>query len=154
MQENRITKEGKKKLEERLDYLKVDGRKEVADRIAAARDFGDLSENAEYDIAREDQARVEAEIKELEYQLSNVVIIDEKNKSGCVDFGSKITIKNLRNGQTYEYTLVGTIEADPVNGKISNESALGSAVLGAKVGDRVVVSAPVGKDEYDIIKVK
>jgi len=148
-----MTLEGKKQLEERLKDLKINGRAQAAAQIQAAREFGDLSENAEYDIAKEEQAKMEAEIAEIESKLKNVKIIDEKNKSDKVDFGSKIKIKNTKDGKEYDYTVVGSTEANPVAGRISNESPIGKAMMGKKKGEDVWVKTPSGNVLYKLVKI-
>ncbi|MCI8596079.1 MAG: transcription elongation factor GreA [Clostridia bacterium] len=149
-----MTAEGKKQLEERLKDLKVNGRAEMAEKIRVAREFGDLSENAEYDIAKEEQAKMEAEIIEIEAKLRNVQIIDEKVKGDKADVGSKIEIKDVKTGAVYSYTIVGTHESNPMEGRISNESPIGKAVLGKRKGAEVVVKAPMGDAVYKIVDIK
>lgn len=149
-----MTAEGKKQLEERLKDLKVNGRAEMAEKIRVAREFGDLSENAEYDIAKDEQAKMEAEIIEIEAKLRNAVIIDEKVKGDKADVGSKIEIKETKSGMTFVYTIVGTHESNPMEGRISNESPIGKAVLGKRKGDEVVVKAPAGEAVYKIVDIK
>ncbi len=149
-----MTAEGKKQLEERLKDLKVNGRAEMAEKIRVAREFGDLSENAEYDIAKEEQAKMEAEIIEIEAKLRNVQIIDEKVKGDKADVGSKIEIKDVKTGAVYNYTIVGTHESNPMEGRISNESPIGKAVLGKRKGAEVVVKAPMGDAVYKIVDIK
>ena len=149
-----MTAEGKKQLEERLKDLKVNGRAEMAEKIRVAREFGDLSENAEYDIAKEEQAKMEAEIIEIEAKLRNVQIIDEKVKGDKADVGSKIEIKDVKTGAVYSYTIVGTHESNPMVGRISNESPIGKAVLGKRKGAEVVVKAPMGDAVYKIVDIK
>ena len=153
MAEVLMTAEHKKELEERLHHLVVEGRAEAAERIRVAREFGDLSENAEYDIAKEEQAKMEAEIIEIEAKLRLAKVIDEKKKGDRVDFGSKVTIKNKDTGKDFEYTIVGSSESNPLKGKISNDSPIGKAVMGHKKDDTVVVVAPSGAVNYKIIKI-
>ncbi|MCL2061323.1 MAG: transcription elongation factor GreA [Firmicutes bacterium] len=152
MTEVLMTAEFKKQLEERLADLKINGRPAAAEQIRVAREFGDLSENAEYDIAKEEQAKLEAEIMDIEAKLRNAVIIEEKAKSDTVDFGSKVKIQDMY-GKEFEYTIVGSSESDPVKGKMSNESPIGKAVMGKKKGEQVTVIAPVGNIFYKIIKI-
>jgi transcription elongation factor GreA len=149
-----MTAEGKKKLEERLYELKVNGRNEAAERIRVAREFGDLSENAEYDIAKEEQAKMEAEISETEAKLRNVKIIEEKGKGDKIDVGSrvKISLEGTPGGE-YEYTIVGTHESNPMEGRISNESPIGKALIGKRKGEEVIIKAPLGNLKYKIIKI-
>ncbi len=149
-----MTAEGKKQLEERLKDLKVNGRAEMAEKIRIAREFGDLSENAEYDIAKDEQAKMEAEIIEIEAKLRNAIIIDEKVKGDKADVGSKIEIKEVKSGTVYSYTIVGTHESNPMEGRISNESPIGKAVIGKRKGDEVTVKAPLGETVYKIISIK
>ena len=154
MEEVFMTAEGKKQLEERLKDLKVNGRAEMAEKIRVAREFGDLSENAEYDIAKDEQAKMEAEILEIEAKLRNVQIIDEKVKGDKIDIGSKIEIKELATGMTFSYTIVGTHESNPMAGRISNESPIGKALLGHRKGDEVKIVAPAGEVTYKILETK
>lgn len=143
-----ITEEGRKELETELEELK--GRRgEIADKIAEARDYGDLSENAEYDSAREEQGLVETRIAEIEDILVNAEIIKVK-KSSKVHVGSTVEIKS---DKTAKYTIVGPVEADPMNGKISNESPLGVALMDKTVGDKVTLTTPKGDIAYTIISV-
>lgn len=141
-----ITTEGRKELEIELKEL-VGRRGEVALKIAEARDFGDLSENAEYDVAREEQGIVETRIAEIEDILQNAEIIKCVNKSK-VALGSKVDLKT--DNKTVTYSIVGPVEADPLNGKISNESPIGVALFGKKVGDKAVIVTPKGEVTYEI----
>lgn len=141
-----ITEDGRKELETELEGLK--GRRgEIADKIAEARDYGDLSENAEYDSAREEQGLVETRIAEIEDILVNAEIIKVK-KSSKVHVGSTVEIKTA--GKTVKYTIVGPVEADPMNGKISNESPLGVALMDKEVGDKVTLTTPKGDITYTV----
>lgn len=149
-----MTAEGKKQLEERLKDLKVNGRPDMAEKIRVAREFGDLSENAEYDIAKEEQAKMEAEILEIEAKLRDVQIIDEKVRGDRVDVGSRVEVKDLKTGEIYDYTIVGTHESNPMEGRISNESPIGRAVLGKRKGEEVIVKAPMGDAKYKLIAIK
>lgn len=143
-----ITEDGRKELEAELESLK--GRRgEIADKIAEARDYGDLSENAEYDSAREEQGLVETRIAEIEDILVNAEIIRVK-KSSKVHVGSTVEIKN---DKTVKYTIVGPVEADPMNGKISNESPLGVALMDKEVGDKVTLTTPKGDITYTVVSV-
>jgi transcription elongation factor GreA len=151
--ETYITTEGLAKLKEELNNLKNVRRKEVADRIQAAKELGDLSENAEYADAKDEQAFIEGRVAELEEILRTVVVIKEKSASGQISLGSKIKIKNKQTGEEKEYEIVGSQEADPLAGKISNESPLGKAFLGKKTGESVEVSVPKGMIEYEIVEV-
>ena len=138
-----MTSEGFKKLQEELEYLKTTGRDEAAEKIRVARGFGDLSENSEYDEAKNDQAALEARIAELEAQLKHVRILDESELSSeHVHVGSKVRLQ--ANGKEYTYTISGATEADPFNGKISDESPVGKAVMGLKVGESGEAILPNG----------
>lgn len=144
-----ITAQGKKDLETELKTLK--GRRgAIADKIAEARDFGDLSENAEYEVAREEQGIVETRIAEIEEILQNAEIIKGGSKSK-VALGSKVELKSGR--KTVEYTVVGPVEADPIEGRISNESPIGAAIFGKKVGETVSIPTIKGKVSYEIVKI-
>lgn len=154
MSKNFISAEGKKKLELELEELRVVKRREAAERVATARDFGDLSENAEYDIAKHDQAKVEARISEIENMLENVEVAEVVENSNNVVFQSSVTIKELKSGEVFTYRILGKSEANPMEGSISNESALGKAVMDKAVGETVIVDAPRGKLEYEIIEIK
>lgn len=149
-----LTMEGLKKLEEELDQLKSVQRKEVAERIKQALSFGDISENSEYDQAKNDQAQLEERIIKLETILRNARIIDEDEiTTDIVSIGSKVLVKDLEYDEEMEYLIVGSAEADPYDGKISNESPLGSALLGRKKGDVVEVEVPDGTISYEILDI-
>ncbi len=148
-----VTAKGYKKLIAELENLKTVGRKEVAARLQEAISYGDLSENAEYDEAKNQQAFLEARVVELEDQIKNAEIIKEADsKTGIVQIGSTVILK-IKGGEKHEYTIVGSTEADPMMRKISNESPVGKAVLGKKVKDKATVAAPGGTFEYEIMKV-
>lgn len=143
-----ITEVGRKELEVELDELK--GRRgDIAEKIAEARDYGDLSENAEYDSAREEQGLVETRIAEIEDILMNAEEIKAK-KSGKVQLGSVVEVKN---GKSSTYHIVGPVEADPLSGRISNESPLGIALLGKGVGDKATITTPKGDTTYTIVTI-
>ena len=144
-----ITAEGKKELEAELKALKS-RRGEIADKISEARDYGDLSENAEYDAAREDQGLVESRIAEIEDIVMNAELIKVSRKS-TVGIGSKVELKN--GSKTVNYNVVGPVEANPIEGKISNESPIGVALMGKKEGDKVTVSTPKGDINYTVVTV-
>ncbi len=144
-----ITAEGKKELEAELVELKS-RRGDVADKIAEARDFGDLSENAEYDSAREEQGILETRIAEIEEILNNAEIIKATSKS-TIGLGSRVELKTGK--KTAAYTIVGPVEADPLEGKVSNESPLGMALYGKKVNDEVTITTPKGDITYTVISV-
>ena len=150
-----LTKEGLKKLEDKLENLKSVRRIEVAERIKQAIDFGDISENSEYDDAKNEQAFIEGEIMDLEKKLRNVEVIQEDDKKkNIVTMGNCVVIRDLEYNEDFEYTLVGSAEADPTENKISNESPVGAAILGHKVGTTVEVSVPAGVLKYKIMKIK
>ena len=137
----KLTKAGYKKLQEELKYLVDEAREEVKRQLAEARAQGDLSENADYDAARSKQAEVEGRIKEIEEILNNCEIIGENTKGNRVGLGSTVAIKYLETGKEAEYMIVGSVESDPFNGKISNSCALGEAIMGKSVGDVIEVKA-------------
>jgi len=148
-----VTKAGLKKLEEELHNLINVRRKEVSERLAEAISYGDLSENSEYDEAKNEQAFVEGRILELEEQIKSAEIINEsQSEAGIVQIGSTVTLKS--GDEKNEYTIVGSTEADPLTHKISNESPVGEAILGKKAKVKVKVKAPAGEIEYEILKVK
>jgi len=145
----KLTIEGKQELEKELEQLKSQ-RGEVTEKIAEAREFGDLRENAEYDVAREEQGILETRISEIENILQYVDIIKSGNKSKVV-LGSKVELKVGK--KTVNYSIVGPIEANPLEGKISNESPIGRALSGKKVGDKVTISTPKADIEYEIASI-
>ena len=148
-----VTKEGLKKLEEELAQLKNVKRKEVAARIKEAISYGDLSENSEYEEAKNEQAFVEGRILELESKVKNAEIISEHQGTQTVQLGNGVTLKNLASGEKEVYTIVGSTEANPFDGKISNESPIGSVLLDRKKGDTVEAIVPGGKVKYEIVKI-
>lgn len=146
-----ITDEGLKKLELELEDLKTNKRKEIAEKIKVALSFGDLSENSEYDEAKNEQAIIEGRIAEIEAQLKNVKVLDESELSdGTVHVGSKVELTNTATKKKVTYRIVGSTESDPLNGKISDESPVGKALLGHAVGDKVEVEIPAGTITYKI----
>ena len=149
-----VTAEGMRKLEEELQYLSTIRRAEVAEQIAVARGFGDLSENAEYDDAKNEQSRLEAQIMELENTLRTAIVIDESNIStDRVNIGTTVRILDLELKEEEEFTIVGTRESDPNSNKISNESPLGAALLGKKKGEKIKVQVPTGTIDVKIIDI-
>jgi len=149
-----LTREGLNKLEAELQDLKVVRRREVAQLIKEARSQGDLSENAEYDAAKEEQAAVEARIVQLEKMLRNAELIDEESLGGeVVSIGSKVKVLYMEENEEEDYLIVGSTEADPGNHRISNESPLGLALIGRGQGDVVSVEAPMGLIEYRILEI-
>ena len=147
-----LTKEGKEELEKRLEYLKVTKRAEITERIKTAREFGDLSENAEYDAAKNEQAMIEGEILEIETKLKHAVLISATS-SGKVSLGSKVDFVDEESGELFTYEIVGTTEADVELGRISNESPIGNALLGRKAGDKINVVVPAGITTITVKKV-
>ncbi len=149
-----LTYDGLKKIEEDLEELKTVRRKEVAERIKEALAFGDISENSEYDEAKNEQAQLEEKIAKLENTLRNAKIIDEDEiATDKVSVGSKVKIYDIEFEEEIEYTIVGSAEADPFQGKISNESPVGDALLGNKIGDVIDVQAPDGIVQYKILNI-
>lgn len=149
-----LTYEGLKERERELEYLKTEKRKEVSEKIKVALGFGDLSENAEYDEAKNEQAEVELKIVKLEKMLKNAKIIDEDETStDVVSVGIKVKVLDIDMEEEETYSLVGSEEADPMNNKISDESPVGRALIGAKVGDVVTVNAPNGDFELKILEI-
>ena len=149
-QEFKLTPEGAEKMEAELELLKGEKRLELAKRLRHAISMGDLSENADYIAAKEDQAFLEGKIQELETILRNAVII-EKPQNGQVDVGSQVTVEE--DGQTFNYHLVGVKEADPRNGKISHESPIGKALLGKSVGETAIAQTPAGEISMKIMHI-
>lgn len=149
-----ISREGLEKTEKELDHLVVVKRKEIAERIKEARSHGDLSENAEYDEAKNAQAELELEIEKLENIIKFAKVVDEDDiPKGVVFVGSIVKVKDEETGETEEYEIVGAREADPFNNKISNESPIGGALMGKKKGDKVEVQAPAGVIYYTILEI-
>lgn len=149
-----MTAAGKQKLEDELDFLKTIKRKEVVERIKIARDFGDLSENAEYDSAKEDQAFVEGRISTLESMIRNAVIINENElNNDIVRLGTTVTFIEVPDGDKEAYTIVGSAEADPLEGRISNDSPIAKSMIGRTIGDRVKVLTPGGEMEIEIVSI-
>lgn len=149
-----LTEEGKVELEKKLEYLKLVKRPEITERIKAAREFGDLSENAEYDAAKNEQALIEGEIAEIENQLKYAEIITVNARKDVAGVGSTVTFTDLTDGKSYTFAIVGTTEADFKAGKISNESPIGKALIGKRIGEETVVDAPNGSYGVKIEKVE
>ena len=150
-----MTREGKQKLENELEHFKSVKRKEVVERIKIARSFGDLSENSEYDSAKEEQAFVEGRITTLENMIRNAKIIEEDEmNSDSVGLGKSVTFIELPNGDEETYTIVGSAEADPFEGKISNDSPIAKSLIGKKVGNEVTVQTPGGDMNVRIVSMK
>ena len=148
-----LTSEGYLELENELHYLKTEKRKEVTQTLKEARALGDLSENSEYEQAREDQANLEKRIVEVEYALEHAVVIDKAESNGTVGIGCEVEIKYEDDDDTESYKIVGSQEADPFNNKISNESPIAAAIMGHKVGDTVEVSSPDGFYSVKIVAI-
>lgn len=150
-----LTQEGYNKIEDELEFLKTVRRREVAERIKVAISFGDISENAEYDEAKNEQAQLEERILKLENMIRKAVIIDEsKIDSSFVTIGSIVKVKDLDFDEEVEYTIVGSAEADPYEFKISNESPVGRSLLGAKVGDVIDVVVPDGIAKFEVVQIR
>lgn len=149
-----LTQEGLEKIENEVDELKSVRRREVAERIKQALAFGDISENSEYDEAKNEQAWVEERIGKLENTLRNAVVIsDEDITLDHISVGTKVTLKDLEYNEEVEYSIVGSAETDPYEGKISNESPVGSALIGASKGDIVEIKVPDGIIKYEVLSI-
>lgn len=148
-----MTVAGKKKLDDELELLKTVKRKEVVERIKIARSFGDLSENSEYDSAKEDQAFVEGRISTLESMIRNAVIIEEEDNNDVVSLGKTVTFIEIPDGDKESYTIVGSAEADPLEGLISNDSPIARGLLGKTTGDKVKITTPGGEMDVEIISI-
>jgi transcription elongation factor GreA len=148
-----LTESGLRKLEEELEHLKGTRRKEVAERIKQAKEFGDLFENAEYDDAKNEQAFVEGRILQLEQMLRNARIIENAAGAGVVVVGSTVRVRDMAGGEEIAYTIVGSAEADPLQDLISNESPVGQALIGRKKGDTITVRVPAGTLKYQILDI-
>nr|WP_108849567.1 transcription elongation factor GreA [Clostridium drakei] len=150
-----MTYEGVKKLEKELEYLKTVKRKEITEKIKVALSFGDLSENSEYDEAKNEQAFVEGRIIQLENMLKNATIVDESEiPLDVVSVGSIVKVKDYEFDEEVEYTIVGSAEADPMNNRISNESPVGRGLVGKKIGDIIEVQVPDGVSKYEILGIR
>ncbi|GAA5344264.1 transcription elongation factor GreA [Planifilum fimeticola] len=149
-----LTEEGLVKVKEELEYLKTQKRHQVAQRLKEAISQGDLSENSEYDAAKEEQAFVESRIITLENMVRNAKIIDKNGDKNFVSVGAKVTIQELPDGEVETYTIVGSAESDPMSQKISNESPIGSALIGKREGEVVSVPAPDGTIQFKILKIE
>ncbi len=155
MEKHYLTPEGKAQLEEKLNYYKTVKRPEVVKRIGIAREFGDLSENSEYDAAKDEQAQIEAEIAEMESILLNAEVIDKKKiNNDVVNVGCKVKLYDMDFDEDVEYRITGSSESDPRNGVISNVSPVGKALIGHKKGETVVVKTPGGDTSYKIVSIE
>lgn len=150
--EVKLTKEGLENLEKELDFLKTTKRDEIAEKIEIARSYGDLSENAEYDEAKNDQAVVESRIVEIENMLKNAVVIEEVD-TGKVRHGATVRVKNITKNREIEYKIVGANEADPLHGLLSDESPVGEALMDRAPGEKVSVETPTGIVEYEVLEI-
>jgi transcription elongation factor GreA len=150
-----LTPEGFEKLKDEIQFLSNDRRREVAERIRVAREFGDIAENAEYDTAKNEQAHLEARIAMLEERLAHSRVVTKKEiKSGEVSIGTKVRLRDVGANKTVEYHIVGSAEADPAENKLSNESPVGKAIMGRKKGETVEVAAPRGALKFKIMDIK
>ena len=155
MKEVILTPDGFKKLQEEIEFLSIDKRREIANRIREAREFGDIAENAEYDSAKNEQAHLEARIAILEERLKAARVVTKKEiKSGEVSIGTKVRLKDMDANKTFEYHIVGSAEANPAENKLSNESPVGKAIMGHKKGEVVEVAAPRGALKFKILDIK
>lgn len=150
-----LTPEGFKKLQAEIEELSTNGRREVAERIRIAREFGDIAENAEYDSAKNDQAHLESRIAVLEERLANARVVTKKEiRSGEVSVGTKVRLKDMGSNKQFEYHVVGSAEANPAEMKLSNESPVGKAIMGHKKGDVVEAPTPKGSKKFKIMEIK
>ena len=155
MKEVILTPDGYKKLQQEIQYLSTEKRRDIAERIRVAREFGDIAENAEYDSAKNEQAHLEARIAVLEERLKNARVVTRKEiKSGEVSVGTKVRLRDVKANKTVEYHIVGSAEADPAENKLSNESPVGKAIMGRKKGETVEVAAPRGTLKFKIMDIK
>ena len=150
-----LTPDGYEKLKQEIEYLRGDKRREIADRIRVAREFGDIAENAEYDDAKNDQAMLEHKIAQLEERLLNARVIDTGEvDTSVVSIGSIVRLRDVERKETVEYHIVGSAEANPSASKLSNESPVGKAIMGPKKGETVEVAAPRGSLKFKILDIK
>jgi transcription elongation factor GreA len=150
-----LTAEGYEKLKQEIDHLRGEKRREVAERIRVAREFGDIAENAEYDDAKNEQAMLEHRIAQLEERLLSARVITKKEISkDAVSIGSKVRLRDVAANKTFEYHIVGSAEANPAENKLSNESPVGKAIMGKKKGETVEVAAPRGSLKFKIMEIK
>ena len=155
MKEVILTPEGYEKLKQEIEYLSTERRREIADRIRIAREFGDIAENAEYDDAKNEQAMLEHRIAQLEERLSHARVITKSEiKKDVVSIGSRVRLRDVDARKTVEYHIVGSAEANPAENKLSNESPVGKAIMGRKKGEVVEVAAPRGALKFKILEIK
>ncbi|MHB1457373.1 MAG: transcription elongation factor GreA [Armatimonadota bacterium] len=149
-----LTEKGRKRIQEELEHLRTVHRKEVADRMRDSKQFGELSENSEYEDAKTEQAFVEGRILEMKHILQTALIISDSDvRTDIVSIGSKVKLRDLETGDEWEYSIVGSAEADPSEDRISNESPVGEALLDSKVGDVIDIKVPAGTVKYEIINI-
>ena len=154
MEKNVLTREGFNKLEEELEYLKATRRKEISERIKQALAFGDLSENSEYDEAKNEQSLVESRILEIEALIKNAHVVDDREiDTNSIYIGSKVLVKDLDRNKNFEYKIVGTSEASPMEGKISSDSPIGSSLLNKRENEKVRVHTPGGIRNFEILEI-
>ena len=150
-----LTPEGFQRLKEEIEYLSSVKRDEVAERISAARDFGDISENSEYDDAKNEQAMLEARIYALEERLRSAIVVDSDSvTTDSVGVGTKVTLQDMKAGDIVQYSIVGSSEADPSAHKLSNESPVGRAIMGHKPGDKITVTVPQGSKKLKVLAIE
>ncbi|GAB4245541.1 MAG: transcription elongation factor GreA [Thermoleophilia bacterium] len=150
-----LTEEGLKELQEKIEHLSTVKREEVAERIRQAREFGDISENSEYDDAKNEQAMLENQISKLQERLRRARVIKPSEVTGDrVAVGTRVVLRDIETDETFTYTIVGSSEADPAKQRLSNESPLGQAIIGRSTGDKVNVPAPAGNIEYEIVSIE
>ena len=149
----RLTPQRLQELQEELNYLKTVREREVAEQLKEARSFGDLSENSEYDEAKNEQGKLYSRINEIEAILADYTLIEEKISDTAVNLGSQVTVQDLETGDKDQYRIVGSQEADPMGGRISEDSPFGKALIGKEVGDEVVVEAPIGVLRYKLLEI-
>lgn len=150
-----LTEEGYDMLQEEIEYLSTVKRREVAQRIKEAREFGDISENSEYDDAKNEQSHVETRIISLEHKLRNARIVNTQHIStDTVSIGAMVTVRNTDTKKSKVYAIVGSAEADPLNDRLSNESPIGKALIGCRKGDKITATTPRGRIEYQVVKIE
>jgi transcription elongation factor GreA len=150
-----LTPEGYRRLKDEIDYLSTKKREEVAERIKESRYFGDITENSEYDDAKNEQAMLEQRIYALEEKIRSAIVIDAKSvKTDTVGVGTKVTLQDMRKGDVLQYSIVGSAEADPASHKLSNESPVGRAIIGRKPGDKVTVAVPQGSVKFKVLAIE
>ncbi len=150
-----LTPEGHRRLKDEIDYLSTKKREEVAERIKESRYFGDITENSEYDDAKNEQAMLEQRIYALEEKIRSAIVIDAKSvKTDTVGVGTKVTLQDMQKGDVLQYSIVGSAEADPASHKLSNESPVGRAIIGRKPGDKVTVAVPQGSVKFKVLAIE